>query len=204
MVAAAILPLFLMWAEMMVAMMIPTAAPVILTFAKVNRERRLQHRPFVATGLFVGGYLAIWTGFSLSIALAQWALHGAALLSTEMKGTNTLLGGMLLIAVGIYQFTRWKRACLDHCRSPLTFLLTEWREGRKGAVIMGLRHGAYCTGCCWLLMALLFVTGVMNLVWVAVITVLVLLEKLLPERFKLGTVCGISLATWGVWMIASR
>jgi predicted metal-binding membrane protein len=202
--ATAILPLFFMWAEMMVAMMIPSAAPVILTFAKVNRERQLQQRPFVATALFTGGYIAIWTVFSLVAALAQWTLHGAALLSAGMKSTSSLLGGTLLISAGIFQFTHWKRACLAHCRSPLAFLLTQWREGRKGAVVMGICHGAYCTGCCWLLMALLFVAGVMNMVWVAVITVLVLLERVVPQRFNLGVVSGISFAAWGAWMIASR
>jgi len=199
---AAILPLFLMWSEMMVAMMIPSAAPVILTFARVNRERRSQQRPYVATALFVGGYLAIWFGFSLVVAVAQWALHGVALVSEAMKSTTPLLGGGLLIAAGLFQFTPWKRACLDHCRSPLTFLLTEWREGAGGAVIMGLRHGAYCTGCCWLLMLLLFISGVMNMAWVAIITILVLLEKVLPRPLKIGFLSGAFFVAWGTWMIS--
>ncbi len=199
----ALLPLTLMWAEMMVAMMIPSAAPVILTFARVNRERRLQQRPYVATALFVVGYLALWTGFSLVAAIAQWVLHGTALLSAGMKSTSPFVAGSLLIFAGLFQFTSWKNACLDHCRSPLSFLLTEWREGRKGAVIMGLRHGAYCTGCCWLLMALLFVAGVMNMLWVAVITLLVLLEKIAPRRTRLTRLTGFLFVAWGAWVIGA-
>lgn len=199
----AIFPLFLMWAEMMIAMMIPSAAPMILTFAMVNRQRRRHLCPFTATALFVAGYVIIWTGFSLLAALAQWALHAVTLLSPEMKSSSSILGGSILILAAIYQFTPWKRACLDHCRTPLAFILTEWREGRKGAVLMGLRHGAYCTGCCWLLMALLFVAGVMNIFWIGMITVLVLLEKVLPIRFKLGPVTGLFLAVWAAWVFIS-
>ena len=201
---AAITPLFLMWAEMMVAMMIPSAAPMILTFARVNRQRREQARPFVPTGLFVLGYLVIWGAFSLAAGLAQWALHGAALLSPTMRSSSPVLGGVLLIAAGAFQWTPWKRACLHHCRSPLGFLLGGWREGRTGALAMGLEHGAWCAGCCWLLMVLLFVAGVMNMLWVAVITVLVLLEKALPQGMRLGTITGGVLVAWGAWMIGAR
>jgi predicted metal-binding membrane protein len=201
---AAIAPLFLMWAQMMVAMMIPTAAPVILTFALVNRQRRERDRPFAATGWFVCGYLVVWCAFSFAIALAQWALHGAALLSPMMASTSPTLGGVLLIAAGIFQWTPWKRACLNHCRSPLEFLLGGWHEGRLGALRMGIQHGIYCTGCCWLLMALLFVAGVMNLWWVAAITLLVLAEKALPQGLRLGSFAGLVFLAWGAWMIGSR
>ena len=143
----AVIPLFLMWAEMMVAMMIPSATPMILTFARVNRQRREQERPFVPTGMFLLGYLIVWTAFSLVAAVAQWALHGAALLSPMMKSNSTILGGVLLIGAGLFQWTPWKRACLNHCSSPLSFLLGEWREGRAGALAMGIKHGAHCTGC---------------------------------------------------------
>jgi len=119
--ASAILPLFLMWAEMMVAMMIPSAAPMILTFAMVNRKRREQERPFVPTGLFLLGYLVVWSAFSFAAAVAQWALHGAALLSPMMKSSSPLLAGGLLMVAGIFQWTPWKHACLNHCRSPLQF-----------------------------------------------------------------------------------
>lgn len=201
--ATAILPLFLMWSEMMVAMMIPSAAPMILTFARVNRQRREADRPFVPTGLFLLGYLVVWSAFSLAAALGQWALHGATLLSPMMMSTSPILGGVLLIAAGAFQWTPWKRACLHHCRSPLGFLLGDWREGRRGALSMGIRHGAYCTGCCWLLMALLFVAGVMNMLWVAVITALVILEKVLPHGMRLGSAVGVALVAWGAWMIGA-
>lgn len=201
---AAITPLFLMWTEMMVAMMIPSAAPMILTFARVNRQRREQERPFVPSSLFLLGYLAVWGVFSLAAALAQWALHGTALLSPMMKSSSPVLGGVLLISAGAFQWTPWKRACLNHCRSPLSFLLGDWREGRMGAFAMGIQHGAYCTSCCWLLMALLFVAGVMNMLWVAVIMFLVLLEKVLPQGMRFGTVAGVVFVAWGAWMIGAR
>lgn len=201
--AGAILPLFLMWAEMMVAMMIPSAAPMILTFAMINRKRREQEKPFVPTGLFLLGYLIVWTAFSLVAALAQWALHGAALLSPLMKSSSPILAGTLLIVAGAFQWTPWKHACLKHCRSPLQFLLHDWREGPAGALAMGIKHGAFCAGCCWMLMALLFVTGVMNMLWVAAITLLVLLEKVAPPRWPMRHVIGLLLLAWGVWLAAA-
>lgn len=200
---SAILPLFLMWAEMMVAMMIPSAAPMILTFAMVNRKRREQERPFVPTGIFALGYLVAWSAFSLVAALAQWALHGAALLTPMMESSSPLFGGGLLLVAGIFQWTPWKHACLNHCRSPLQFLLGDWREGPGGALAMGIRHGAFCAGCCWMLMALLFVAGVMNMLWVAAISILVLLEKVAPQSWHLRHVAGVVLVGWGAWMIAS-
>lgn len=202
--AATLAPLFLMWAEMMVAMMIPSAAPMILTFALVQRKRREQERPFVSTGIFLLGYLVVWTGFSAVAALAQWVLHARALLSPLMVSTSPRLGGALLLAAGIFQWTPLKNACLTHCRSPLGFLLTDWREGGWGAFGMGLKHGAFCTGCCWFLMALLFVAGVMNLWWIAVIAGLVLLEKVMPRGLLIGKVAGALLAAWGVWLMLPR
>lgn len=198
---ATLLPLFLMWAEMMVAMMIPSAAPMILTFAMVQRKRRDREQPFVPTGVFLLGYLIIWTGFSALAALAQWILHAQALLSPLMVSTSPQLGGLLLIAAGIFQWTPLKNACLSHCRSPLNFLMTDWREGKGGALSMGLKHGAYCTGCCWFLMALLFVAGVMNVWWIAVISVLVLAEKVAPRGLALGKVAGVLLTVWGLWLL---
>jgi predicted metal-binding membrane protein len=200
--AATLLPLFLMWAEMMVAMMIPSAAPMILTFAAVNRKRREQERPFVPAGIFLLGYVVVWTVFSAVAAVAQWVLHGAALLSPLMVSNSPRLGGAILLAAGVFQWTPLKHACLAHCRSPLGFLMTGWREGRRGAFLMGFKHGAYCTGCCWVLMALLFVAGVMNLWWVALIAVLVLVEKVAPQGLWIGRIAGAALAGWGVWMMA--
>jgi len=201
--ASTLIPLFLMWAEMMVAMMLPSAAPMILTFARVNRKRLEQERPFVPTGMFVLGYLLVWTGFSALAAVAQWGLHGAALLSPAMISSSPLFGAALLIAAGLFQWTPFKKACLGHCRSPLNFLMTDWQEGRSGALSMGLKHGTYCTGCCWFLMALLFVAGVMNMWWVAVITIFVLLEKALPKGLWFGRIAGTALVAWGLIMIAT-
>ena len=192
--------LFLMWAIMMVAMMVPSVSPMVLTFAMVNRKRREEERPFVPTGLFLFGYLAAWTGFSLLATIAQWGLHTAALLSPMMVMTSPVLGAALLIAAGIFQWTPLKRACLVHCRSPLGFIMTEWREGTWGAFVMGLRHGGYCVGCCWFLMGLLFVAGVMNLVWVAAISALVLAEKVTPPRYRVSWVAGGLLVGSGAWI----
>ena len=194
--------LFIMWAVMMVAMMVPTAASMILMFAKVQRQRRAQERPYVPTGIFVSGYLLVWAGFSVLATLAQWGLHSAALLSPMMVSTSPFLGGMLLLAAGIFQWTPLKYACLTHCRSPLSFLMTDWREGHRGALIMGLRHGSYCTGCCWFLMALLFVAGVMNVLWVATITAFVLIEKVAPRGDVVGRVVGVVLVIAGLMMLS--
>lgn len=193
---------FSMWAVMMVAMMTPSAAPMILMFAGVNRRRREQQVSYVPTGVFLMGYLVVWAGFSVLATTAQWALHAVFLLSPMMALTSPVFGGVLLLAAGIYQWTPLKHACLSKCRSPLGFVLNEWREGRWGAFLMGLKHGVYCTGCCWSLMALLFVAGVMNLLWVAAIAGFVLLEKVAPGGERLGRVVGVVVVGWGVWMVA--
>ena len=195
--------LFVMWAVMMVAMMLPTAAPMILLFATVNRKRREQRQPFVSTGIFVAGYLIVWSIFASLAALAQARLHAAALLSPMMVSTSVVLGGVLLIAAGIFQFTPIKKACLSHCRSPLDFITSGWRDGGSGALLMGVRHGAYCVGCCWVLMTLLFVTGVMNVLWIAIIAGFVLLEKVAPSQISpwVSRVAGVALVGWGVWLL---
>ncbi|MGH3089900.1 MAG: DUF2182 domain-containing protein [Rubrobacteraceae bacterium] len=195
--------MFVMWAVMMVAMMTPSAAPMILTFANVNRRRRKQRLPYAPTGIFLLGYLVVWAGFAALAAAAQWGLHTASLLSPTMVGASPILGGVLLLGAGTYQWTSLKHACLRRCRSPLGFILNEWREGRRGALFMGLKHGGYCTGCCWFLMALLFVAGVMNLLWVAVIAGFVLLEKVAPAGHRVGRVAGVILIGWGAWAVAS-
>jgi predicted metal-binding membrane protein len=196
-----VLLLFLMWAVMMVAMMVPAAAPMLLMFATINRRRRAQQQPFVSTAVFLGGYLLVWAGFSAVATLAQWGLHEAALLSPMMVSTSPLLGGTLLLVAGIFQWTPLKYACLSHCRSPLGFLMTDWRDGTRGALHMGLKHGAYCTGCCWTLMALLFVAGVMNLLWVATIAAFVLVEKVLPRGDLVGRVAGGILVIAGLALL---
>ncbi len=199
-----LLPLFLMWAEMMIAMMLPTAAPMILTFAMVQRKRREQERPFISTGIFAAGYLLVWTGFSAVAGLAQWILHGKALLSPMMVSNSAALGGTLLVVAGIFQFAPFKNKCLSHCRSPLNFLMTGWREGKLGALRMGLSHGLHCTGCCWFLMLLLFVAGVMNLWWIAILTAFVLVEKLLPQTRGFSRFSGVALLLWGSWLLLGQ
>jgi len=193
--------LFVMWVVMMVAMMLPTAAPAILMFAVMRRRHRQQQTPFAPTVVFIIGYLLVWTGYSLLATVAQWGLHTAALLSPLMVSTSPLLGGALLLAAGIFQWTPLKYACLAHCRSPLGFFMTSWREGAYGALLMGLRHGSYCVGCCWILMALLFVAGVMNLLWVAAIAAFILVEKVLPHGPMVGRVAGGILVLAGLVLL---
>ena len=199
--AVDLLLLFVMWTVMMVAMMVPSASPLILIFARVNRQRREQEDPVVSTAVFLLGYLVVWTGFSIVATVAQWGLHTAALLSPMMVSTSPILGGVLLLAAGVFQWTPFKNACLKHCRSPLGFLTTEWRDGAQGALVMGLKHGSYCVGCCWFLMALLFVAGVMNLLWVAGITAFVLAEKVLPGGDLVGRVAGGILVLVGILLL---
>ena len=192
---------FLMWAVMMVAMMVPSATPMLLIFATVNRKRLVENTPVIRTGLFLGGYLAVWTAFSLLAALGQWGLHAAALVSGPAIAVTPWLGGALLLLAGVYQFTHLKHACLARCQSPLGFILSEWREGTAGAIAMGLRYGLFCAGCCWVLMALLFVAGVMNLLWVAAIAGFVLVEKLIPLGGTVSWLAGAILIVWGIWLI---
>ena len=193
--------MFFMWAVMMVAMMTPSATPMILTFSRINRRRHERRNPIVVTGVFLAGYLVVWTVFSAVATFAQWGLHRAALLSPMMVSNNPLLGGMLLIGAGVFQFTPLKHACLSHCRSPIGFFMTEWREGNRGAFFMGVHHGIYCVGCCWLLMALLFVSGVMNLLWVASIAAYVLVEKIVPAGHWIGRAIGMCIIVAGLWMV---
>lgn len=194
-----VLALFAMWAVMMVAMMVPSVAPTVLLFAGVNRRRRETGRPFVPTAVFVGGYLAAWTAFSAGASAIQALLQRTPFFSPRMAFTHALLGAGVLIVAGLFQLTPLKRACLVHCRNPLSFLMTEWREGVRGALVMGWRHGAYCVGCCWLLMALLFVAGVMDLRWVAALSAFVLAEKLVPARVGMSRLAGVALVVAGAW-----
>jgi predicted metal-binding membrane protein len=191
---------FLMWAIMMVAMMIPAASPVVLLFAEVNRRRNEPGDKFVTTGMFLLGYLTAWTAFSLIATLAQWGLLTAALISPMMESRSKVFGGALVLIAGLFQFSRLKHACLAHCRSPMGFLATEWRSGSCGAFRMGLKHGSYCLGCCWALMALLFAVGVMNLLWVAAISSFVLLEKISPANQFVGRLSGLLFIGWAAWI----
>ncbi len=191
-----------MWWVMMVAMMLPSAAPMVLLFATINRKSRRQGRTHVPTGIFAAGYLTAWGGFSLIAVTLQWGLERLALLSPMMQTTSVYLGAALLIGAGIYQLTPLKEACLRHCRSPLDFVTQHWRRGTGGAFRMGLEHGLFCLGCCWVLMALLFYGGVMNLWWIGGLTLYVLLEKLTPAGHRLGRYAGSLLIAWGLWVLA--
>ena len=195
---------FVMWAVMMVGMMSGAAAPVLLLFAAAARSRTRERDLPLAPVMFGLGYITVWVGFSACAAVAQWALHQAAMLSPTMTASSPHLAGVILIAAGAYQLTPVKGACLAHCRSPLGFLMTNWRDGTLGALRMGVRHGAYCLGCCWALMCVLFVVGVMNLVWVAALTGFVLLEKAGPAGTVAARVAGVAMLIVGVFLIAAR
>ena len=198
-----VLLLFAMWAVMMIAMMVPSATPMVLIFAAVTRQRQGERHPRAATAVFVLGYLGAWLGFSAVATIAQWHLHRAELVSSAMVATSPVLGGILLVATGVFQWTRFKDACLSRCRSPIGFVLGHWRDGLAGAFRMGLVHGCYCVGCCALLMALLFVNGVMNVVWMVVVTIFVMVEKMAPAPAWTARVVGALLCGWGIWMIAA-
>ena len=190
---------FTMWSVMMVGMMATAAAPVLLVFSR-TRAARADGSTSPSVALFGLGYLTVWLAFSAFAALTQFALHQAALLSPTMSVFSPRLAGAILIAAGVYQLTPLKRACLAQCQSPFGFLMSHWRDGRSGAFQMGLRHGAYCLGCCWALMGVLFAVGVMNLVWVAVLAAFVLLEKIGPSGAIVSRVGGAIMIAAGIWV----
>ena len=180
-----------MWAIMMVAMMLPSAAPMILLYARVAARAPRETSMLAPTFVFAGTYVALWSVFAVIATSLQWALSGLHVVSdVTMAVGDRRIGGALLLVTGLYQLTPLKRICLDNCRSPLSFLTARWRPGINGAVRLGLAHGAYCVGCCWLLMALLFVGGVMNLIWVAAIAIIVLIEKTVPFGDRDGRIAG--------------
>jgi len=190
---------FLMWVIMMAAMMLPSAAPMVRMFA-----RCCHTRPGPPTAAFVAGYLTIWTGLSAMASLAQWGLLELRLITPMMESASRWLSGGLLVGAGIFQLTPLKDSCLSQCRSPLGFLMTEWRPGLGGAFRMGLRHGSYCAGCCALLMLLLFVLGVMNLAWIAVLSLVVLAEKTLwTEGVWPSRALGAALTVWGGYVLVA-
>jgi len=188
---------FTMWAVMMVGMMAGSAAPVLLLFAAAH-SRRAERGGRLAVLMFGLGYITVWVGFSACAALAQWVLHETAQLSPAMKASSPYLAAAILIVAGAYQLTPWKGACLTHCRSPLGFLMTNWHDGQLGAFRMGIGHGAYCLGCCWALMCVLFVVGVMSLVWVAALAAFVLLEKTGPAGRIVARAAGAAMVLAGV------
>ncbi len=166
-----------MWGCMMVAMMLPAAAPMILTFDSLERGRARAGRATARSLVFAGAYLLVWAGYSALAVGAQWGLQASSLLTPMIVSNSQWLTAGLLILAGLYQLTPLKQACLKRCRTPTGFLMAEWREGTRGALAMGLRHGLYCAGCCWALMLLLFAAGAMNPVWIVLLTLVVALEK---------------------------
>lgn len=190
--------MFAMWWVMMAAMMLPSAAPMLLLFARIGRRGAGDPSPWVALVLFAAGYLGVWGGFSGLATALQWVLQSLRLMSPMMQTTPRWLGAGLLLAAGVWQLTPLKARCLGQCRSPLGFLVGHWRAGRSGAWHMGLVHGTYCLGCCWFLMALLFFGGVMNLYWIVGLSVYVLLEKMVPFGHWLGRSAGVGLIAWGL------
>ena len=193
--------IFFMWWVMMFGMMLPSAAPLLLLFARMMRKEKDKGAPYVPTGVFALGYVIMWAAFSAIATGAQWGLEASGLLSGIMVGTSAVLGAGLLIAAGVWQLTPWKNACLRHCRSPIGFLSAHWRPGRTGAFKMGLVHGAFCLGCCWFLMALLFYGGVMNLYWIIGLALYILIEKLLPAGARIGQLTGVILIAWGAMLL---
>jgi predicted metal-binding membrane protein len=197
--------LFVMWSAMMAAMMVPSASPMVAAFATINHRRRERRALYVPTAVFLLGYLIAWAGFSVIATALQWALQTTGLLTTMMQSASHYWSAALFLAAGLYQFSPLKETCLAYCRTPEAFVLTEWRDGASGAVVMGMRHGQFCMGCCGALMVLLFAVAVMDLRWVALLTALVTAEKLLPgARFwragiGLGlivTAAGFAIAGW--------
>jgi predicted metal-binding membrane protein len=197
---------FLMWAVMMAGMMLPSAAPTILLYARVGRQAALQQKPFAPTGWFAGGYLLAWAVFSLLAAGLQGALGQAALLTPMQASANGLIGGGILIAAGVYQWSSLKFRCLTNCRTPLQFIQQHGGFKRRALPSLGLgfRHGTYCIGCCWALMLLLFVGGVMNIVWIAGLSILVLLEKAMSDGRNVSRVVGLALIIGGISLICEN
>jgi predicted metal-binding membrane protein len=194
-----------MWMVMAVGMMLPTAAPVIATYSDISHAAAAKGLPRASASVFASGCLLVWGALGLGVTLAQWALQGAIsdgfAQSTALVESAPLMGAAVLIAAGLYQWSALKEACLSQCRSPMRYFLLHWREGTGGAVRMGMSHGLYCAGCCWALMAVMFVGGTMNLVWMTVLTVIMLLEKIMPKGQVFGRVVGVALALWGFGLV---
>jgi predicted metal-binding membrane protein len=198
------LPLFLLaWVAMMIAMMFPTAAPMIVMFGTVAAGKQQRAQPFVPTWVFVSGYLTVWIGFGVVAYAAAAALETLAMQSTWLMGNAARLGGAVLLVGGVYQLSPLKSLCLTKCRSPLSFVLTSWRDGYGGAFVMGLKHGAYCLGCCWLLFAILFPLGVMNVAAMVFLTLLIFAEKSLRWGPSIANIAGVALVAYGAAVLVT-
>jgi predicted metal-binding membrane protein len=202
--AAHLALLFAMWVVMMAGMMLPSAAPTLLLYAGVVRKSPEAARAHARVYAFAGGYLLVWTAFSLAATVLQRLLAHLLLLSPMMESQSRAFGGLLLIAAALYQLTPFKRTCLESCRAPAAFIAHHWRPGVGGGFRLGLAHGLSCLGCCWALMLLLFVGGVMNLWWIGALTVFVLLEKLAPLGAQGGRLSGLLIIALGLWHLAQR
>lgn len=190
-----------MWWVMMVAMMLPSASPVVLLFAKVASSQKQAGKPFVPAGFFLAGYLLAWGGFSLTATGIQWALESRGVVDMMSGSSSRILSGLILTLAGVWQFTPLKQVCLRHCRSPMSFLMHGFRPGVGGALRMGAGHGAYCLGCCWFLMGLLFYGGMMNLYWISGLAFYVLLEKTVPAGHWISYLVGVGLVVFGGWLL---
>jgi predicted metal-binding membrane protein len=190
------LTMFIMWWVMMVAMMLPSALPMILLFTSLHQK--MGARSPMAVTTFVTAYLLIWGGFSAIATSCQWLLVQHDLIAAMKPLNSTLLGGGLLISAGIWQLSPWKKTCLNHCRAPIQFLSENWQAGTMGALQMGLKHGLYCLGCCWVLMALLFYGGIMNLLWIIGLAIFILIEKVMPVNINFSRYSGMILIAWGI------
>ena len=193
---------FVMWAVMMVAMMLPTAVPFVSTYSKLAGARAAGMSPVSGTIWFVTGYTLAWTLFGAGATLLQMLLQQYGLLSPSMSITSTSLSGAVLLAAGIYQFTPMKLACARHCRTPAGFFIARWRDGPRGALAMGTRHGVYCVGCCWMLMTIMFVAGIMSLAWMLILTAVMLTEKLPAVGERFGHAVGGVAIVAGIALIA--
>ena len=192
---------FAMWAIMIIGMMVPSASPMLFAFLRITRSHPKNASRIGLVGAFLLGYLLVWGLFSLLATATQWLLHTTAVLTPTMMSSNRVFSATLLIAAGAYQFSPLKHRCLSKCRVPLGFLLTEWRDGVWGALIMGFRHGGFCVGCCWLLMALMFVAGVMNLLWIGLLTSVILIEKVLPFGRQAAGAAGVLMIVGALWIL---
>ena len=195
---------FAMWAVMMIGMMTPSATPMVLVYARLGRQAARHGKSLPASAYFAAGYLVTWVGFALAATVAQWAMERSALLTPTMEGASDIFSGVVLIAAGIYQWTPLKDICLRQCQAPWLFIQRHggFRSDIAGTLGLGMRHGGYCIGCCWVLMALLFVGGVMNVLWIAAIAMLVLAEKVIPAGRAISRTAGAALVAAGVWLLA--
>jgi predicted metal-binding membrane protein len=195
---------FTMWTVMMVGMMTPSAAPMFLMYDRVGRQTKASGSPLVATTWFSAGYFLVWIGFSLFATLVQWALERSALLDFTMTSTSSILGGIVFVTAGLYQWTRLNAICLTECQRPFAFVMRHggYRRGALGCAMLGLRHGAYCVGCCWALMALLLVGGVMNVLWIVLLALLAFLERVTSMGRLIARMAGIVLIAGGAWLLS--